>query len=432
MEKRFILVLFMLFILRTMYGLCNEFWFPDELQIYLIGLKYYTTGTWPYFGPDIVYTNTQIPGALQGLLVALPLFIIHEPESPTVFLNILSFSALCFLAWYITKRIKIVPHWFVWLWIMTAPWVMCYSTRVVNPSYVLPFSILFFIGFFEMFPIYTNRLLSLNLCAFLMGAATTSIMQLHLSWVLLVPLAGAAFYVRMKEEKFGILNRCGFYFLGFILGLFTLLPTLINDAVASSGGTEKNIVFSIDNIKNSITIITRYLSFAAYEVPYMLGGNTPARLEVIKSQLWMTPFVLFLLVIGWLQVMFFFLCFFFKNESEGWKAIKWINALTCLLLFLSFFFSIKGPSPHTFYLLLPLVILYSFYCYQWLLNRKPGMKKLLLIILVAGFFFHLGLALNNYHIRSLYTNRKQVKEAIDKKDYKILGKRRADEWGYGY
>ncbi|MBI4932122.1 MAG: hypothetical protein HY841_15295 [Bacteroidetes bacterium] len=432
MQKRFILVLLLLFILRTMYGLCNEFWFEDELQIYLIGLKYYTTGAWPYFGPDLVYTNTQIPGALQALLVAIPLFIVHEPESPIIFLNILSFSTLCFLAWYISKRIKIVPYWFIWIWVLTAPWVMCYSTRVVNPSYVLPFSILFFIGFFEMFPVYKSRLLHLNLCAFLMGLTTTCIMQLHLSWVLLLPLTAAAFYFRMKEDKFRILNRCGFYCLGFILGLLTLLPTLMNHTVAASGGTEKNIVFNLDNIKNIITIITRYLSFAAYEVPYMLGGNTPARLEVIKSEIWMSPFALFLLVIGWLQVIFFITCFFLKNKSEGWKAIKWINALTCLLLFLSFFFSIKGPSSHTFYLLLPLVMLYSFYCYEWLLERKPEMKKLLLTILIAGFLFHIGLALNNYTIRSLYINRKLVKEAFDKKDYKILGKRRADDWGYGY
>src|ERR1017187_9489649 len=32
------------FLFRLAFGLCSEIWFVDQQQIYLIGLKYYTTG----------------------------------------------------------------------------------------------------------------------------------------------------------------------------------------------------------------------------------------------------------------------------------------------------------------------------------------------------------------------------------------------------
>ena len=56
------------FAYRLGFGLCSEFWTSrDNHQIYLLGLKSYTTRMWPYFGPDVTAT-IQIPGALQGLL----------------------------------------------------------------------------------------------------------------------------------------------------------------------------------------------------------------------------------------------------------------------------------------------------------------------------------------------------------------------------
>src|ERR1700677_5095708 len=87
------------FLFRLAFGLCSEIWFIDQQQIYLIGLKYYATGLWPYFGPDVA-ENIQLPGALQGLVIGLPLKVWPIPESPYVFLNLLSFAGLCFLAWY--------------------------------------------------------------------------------------------------------------------------------------------------------------------------------------------------------------------------------------------------------------------------------------------------------------------------------------------
>src|SRR6185369_15294196 len=144
-----------LFFFRLGFGLSSPFWTDDEKQIYLIGLKHFTTHSWPYFGPDVAY-QIQIPGALQGLLISVPLGLLRIPEAPFILLNLLSFAALCFFAWYCTKRLPNVPAWFIWIWLMTAPWTLNFSTHVVNPSYVLSGAILFFVGFLESFP-YTTK-----------------------------------------------------------------------------------------------------------------------------------------------------------------------------------------------------------------------------------------------------------------------------------
>ncbi len=109
-RRTLLVALFLLvaFLFRLAFGLCSEFWYEDELQIYLIGLKYFATGVWPYFGPDVAY-QIQIPGALQSLVVAVPLFLFPVVEAPFVLLNVLSFAALCLFAWYCTKRLPEVP-----------------------------------------------------------------------------------------------------------------------------------------------------------------------------------------------------------------------------------------------------------------------------------------------------------------------------------
>jgi len=77
--KRWIPILGVLFAFRLLFGLSSEFFFEDETQIYLIGLRHFATGHWPFFGPDVVWTKSEIPGALQGLLVGVPLSVAPIP-----------------------------------------------------------------------------------------------------------------------------------------------------------------------------------------------------------------------------------------------------------------------------------------------------------------------------------------------------------------
>ena len=82
-------VLLLLFAFRLGYGLSQEFFFEDETQIFLMGLRYYATVAWPFFGPDVVWTKSEIPGALQALLVG-----VGRQSLPVVFEDVAADSAL--------------------------------------------------------------------------------------------------------------------------------------------------------------------------------------------------------------------------------------------------------------------------------------------------------------------------------------------------
>lgn len=431
-KKIMLLLILFLFVYRLIYGLFAEFWFEDELQIYLIGLKSYTTGTWPFFGPDIVYTETQIPGALQALLISLPLKILAIPESPTIFLNILSFASLLCFAYYIHKRIPAIPFWLSTSWTMLLSWSMDYGTRVVNPSYVLVFSIPFFIALFELLPIYNKPLFSRKIAYLILGICPAFIMQLHMSYVLLFPLICIVLFFEFRnksgipKQKIHVL----FLFLGILIGISTLLPTYF--FAENWKSTSSNIVFNIDNLKNIITILMRYLSFASFEVPYILGGSTAKRLEVIKYSIWVVPFVLYLLLFGFLMIGSFIYVYFKNKEQNVWMKIKYLTLFIYLLTFLSFFFSIKGPSSHTFFIVFPMIVYYSFYCHAYLLEKYKLWKKLMYIALVSSVFFYVAIANYNYKHKSMYKNRSQIEKAITQKDHNILGKRRSDTWKNGY
>ncbi len=422
----------LLFILRLIYGLSSEFWFEDELQIYLIGLKSFTTKTWPFFGPDVVYTSTQIPGALQGLLVSLPFYIAPVPEAPCVFLNTLTFSSLLALAFYISKRIQSIPFWFIVIWIMVLTWPMDYGTRVVNPSYVLVFSVPFFIALLELLPIFEKKIISRNLSCFILGIAPGFIMQLHLSYFLLLPLIGLVVLFGIKANlplRKKIISVIMFLF-GFLTGILTLIPTYLQETAWQS--TSSNIVFNLTHFKNILTVLIRYLYFASFEISYILGGSNAQRLEVIKSNIWAAPFTVYLWLFGLLMLGAFVFVFFKKESSPEWKKIKYLTLFLFVITFSSFFFSVKGPSSHTFFIVFPLVLFFSMYCHEWLINKYKIWKKLMLAAMVSCLFFYTSLGLYNFKHKSLYKDRESAVKAINEKNYKILGERRADKWGYGY
>src|SRR5262249_45049510 len=146
------LTLLALFAFRLGFGLSREFFFEDETQVFLLGLRYYATGQWPYFGPDVVWTKSEIPGALQALLVGPPLRVAPYPESSYVLLAVLSFAALSAFAWYVGAHRPAAPAWLVWGWLLTIPWTIQFSGHLINTSYILCGALVFFLGFFEAFP----------------------------------------------------------------------------------------------------------------------------------------------------------------------------------------------------------------------------------------------------------------------------------------
>src|SRR2546421_3316261 len=353
-----LILLSLAFLFRLGFGVCSEFWNPDEKQTYLLGLKFYTTGMWPYFGPDVT-NRIQIPGALQGLTVGLPFYLLPIPEAPYILLNILSFAALCFFAWYCTKRLPEVPKWFIWCWLLTAPWTLSLSTHVFNPSYVLFGGILFFIGMFETYPSLTRHLIPLRWANLMMGLALLWVMQFHLSWVILVPFLLVSFYFQYRTQGLGLLKSLGWFAIGAILTGSFLIPTYLKYGFAGGlGGTNEAVGFNSANVLRYWNIpegiLGRFLSFASYELPRFIGDNTATRLAFMKNNPWLIPFIIFLGIVGILQpVAMIVLWFRKKHAQKDWSAIKYLTLATVGLLYVSFAFSFRQPYSHTFYVTFP-------------------------------------------------------------------------------
>src|SRR5256714_9411117 len=289
----FFVLLLCAFLFRLSFGLCSQFWADDERQVYLIGLKFYSTGAWPYFGPDVA-SGVQVPGALQGLLVGLPLFAAHAPEAPFVLLNLLSFASLCFFAWYCTRRLPGTPPWFVWGWLLTAPWTLNFSTHVVNPSYVLTGGILFFVGALETIPATRKALVPTRLANFMLGFALLWVMQLHLSWVALVPFLLASVYFQLRERGTKALAPLCWLIIGAALSGALLAPTSLKYGLTNgAGGAGGMFAFNSANVARVLNPgegrPPRFLSPASFEPARFVGRDTAERLAFLRENLWLRP-----------------------------------------------------------------------------------------------------------------------------------------------
>lgn len=420
--KRLILpvLIILLFTFRLIYGLWSEFWFDDEIQIYSIGLKFYSTHHFPYFGPDIVYTESQIPGSLQGLMVGLPFYILPAPEAPYILLNLLSMFSLCFFAFYLQKKFPGVPLWFTWIWIFICPWAINYSTHIINVSYVLFASVLFFVSFFESIPRLSIGFIKVRTAFFLMGFALLWIYQVHMSWVLLMPFIAVSFWFQFKKDKLTVL----FFLTGSLLTAAFVIPTYMRYGLHSgSGGVQSNVVFNTSNLKEIGNLAMRLVSFATFELWHFINFGKEPKWQFFANHIWTAPFMWFSIAIGVLQWAYLAISFFLKSRWKEFSRVKIIVLVTIFITWCSFLFSVKAPSSHTFYLLFPLIMIYSFYCWQTMFIKK-WFRILMIVMLFSGIITQATIARHNYYGKSMYRNRDLPLKAIQERDYKILSNRR--------
>lgn len=428
----FYFIIASLFLFRLFYGLTNEFWFPDQdvIQIYLIGLKFFTTGQWSYFGPDLVYTHAQIPGALQGLLVAVPWFVWKSPEAPFVFLSLAMTSALCFLAWYLSKRLPEYPKTLLYTIVLTLPWAVCYFTRIINPSYVVVGSILFFIAIFELIPKLSIDILDRRLAFFMAGFALLWVFQLHMSYVLMLPYIAVAFYYEVKRgNRKSTLISLGFFFLGCLTTGAFLIPTLISYGLRSPGssGTSSMILFNPANLLEFFNYLIKFLAFACWDVTRFIGGDSPQRISYYIHYTWAAPFTIFVTAAGVLQLIAMVVLFFNKrNQSLGWKSVRSFTLVTFVLLVSSSLFSRVPPYGHSSAILFPVAVIYMHHCFSGLVARK-WFRRLLWMVVASSAIMYISIGIKNFRTISIYTNRVVVQKALDENNYQYLGKRRYEK-----
>lgn len=412
------------FAFRLLFGLSNEFFFEDETQIFLMGLRYYATGMWPHFGADVVWTRSEIPGALQPLLVGVPLNIVPAPESPYVLLNLLSMAALAAFAWYITKRLPSLPRWLVWGWLMTLPWTLWYSAHIINPSYVLAAALVFFIGFFEAVPVFRLGTIPEPIAFFLMGAAISWVMQIHMSWPLLLPYAALAWCSRWRAGARTVAADTGGFAAGLLLFGSLLVPTLIAfGASAGSGGTVRNFRPHWVSPWIAVTTLARFFSFASLEIARFIAPDSGKRLILFVRHLWLAPIAAVVWVAGvWQPIWMLREWFRSRSAYAEWKPLRWLVAGTIALVYTSYWFVTEPAQAHAFYVVAPIAFMFAAYC--WTFIDSARWRQIAALILAINVVLHAGLGWVQAPDKSLYRNREVVAAAIRLKQPEMFGHRR--------
>jgi hypothetical protein len=431
--QKIMLALLAAYVFRLGFGLAMPLWPDDPRQTYLIGLKCYTTNTWPYYGPDVNGTETsyttQIPGALEGLVISLPLHVLPIPEAPYLFLNLLSLFAIALFTWYCSKKVPNLSPGFIFASLVVLPWNLHESTSIINPSWCLFGSVLFFIGFFESLPGFKLGLIKPGWANALMGFSIFWVMQFHMSWMYLAAFLGLSLLLQGREKPVSALRALGFAAIGALPSFAFMVPTLVKYGIpAGHNGHGFTSGFNFDNFIQFFTILARYLSLACYEMPRFLGLTAHSRLEFLRGS-WFTLIPgAFLWILGLVQAAALLVMGFMKRrELKDWNFLRALVVFNVLIVWASFWFTMKWPLAHIYYTCFPLVFLYSLYCWSWF-AAFPGWRLFAKIYLAAAFLFQIADAVRVYPQFSLYHDRAPVAQAIDQKNYHLMGERRENSY----
>ena len=456
------LVLLLAFLFRLGFGLALPFWPEDQLQAYLVGLKCYTTDTWPFFGPDLGGSETnhynQIPGALEGLVVALPLKVLPIPEAPFIFLNLITLFAIALFAWYCSKRLPRLSLPFIFTLLVVLPWTLHENAGMITRSWCLFSSLLFFVGFFESLPGFSLKILSPQQSNALMGFALLWHAQFHMSWVYLAAFFGLSLILQGKQKISSVFTAVLYFFLGSLPMAALILPTFIQYHGFPHGNNSGSYatLFCWENFKQFFTILARWLSLPSFEMPFFLdtpgvpgfdnwgtasgphwdgwswfpsfqpGHSTHARIEFLMGSPFMFYPGIFLWIAGLLMAIAL-LILGFKNHHElkEWNQVRSLALFTFAIVWVSFWFTYKWPLSHIYYdAIFPMVFLYSLYCWNVLAPSK-GWRIFAVVLLAAAIVFQTAYAWRIHPIYSIYKDRDKLVRAIQEKNYHIVGERRA-------
>ncbi len=418
-----------LFAFRFFYGLNNRFWDEDEKHIYLLGLELFSFRHWPHFGPDIVHTATQIPGALQSFLAGAIFFLFKAPEAPFLVVNLLSFSGLLLFAYYLSKHFPRYSLLTLFAWLTSLPWALEYSTHIYNPSYLLLPEIVFFIAIFESLPNISKNYLSYKSSFFLMGLCIAFISQLHLSWPLLVPfVALAAWFLRKSWTK---LFFAGVLFtVGFAIPCLLLIPTIQTYGIHSLlQMNAENSQWNLSNLLYIFNNLVRLICYGSYESFLFIGESMRERQEFLWKFKILIPLFFFLTTLTYLQSAYFIYAMirmYFQKQVLAKASFKLFLFALCAST-LIFIASTRPPVSRNLYLLFPLSLWCSFLCIDFFVRQYRWGLKIFQAVIILGLSYHCFLSYNrflNFPQHSLYSNRELLVKSLDEKNPYIFEKPR--------
>ncbi|MBI2603518.1 MAG: hypothetical protein HYW48_10740 [Deltaproteobacteria bacterium] len=405
---------------RIFYGLNLDFWNDDERHVYLLGLELLSFERWPYWGADIVHNGTQIPGALQGLLVGLPFFVAKIPEAPFVLLNLLSFAAILLFASYLKKHYSKYSLLTLVAWISSLPWTLEISTHVYNPSYLLLPSVIFFLSFFESVPLFRQGWIRGWLAFFLMGLAIGTIAQLHLSWPLLLPFVLLSGWFLRKDWQ-ATLKQGLLFLLGLALPSLLIIPTIVTYGTQSVFQIGEQSGWNLSNLTFVFHNLVRLLCYASYESYLFLGETFQEKKEFITAGVYLLPFVAGASILTVGQVSYFFYSYLrhWGRQASKVRLTFFLFLFSWVAASLTFVVSSRPPVSRNLYLLVPLMLWCMFYSIDHFVGDSRGRRLFFQVVVGLSVIFHGLVTANRYFhfpTHSLYANRELLSSCLEQRD----------------
>jgi len=308
---------------------------------------------------------------------------------------------------------------------------------LINTSYILPAALVFFIGFFESVPLLAAGRIHPVAAHALMGAAFVWMMQIHMSWPLLLPFAACAWASGAAGGAAALARRAAAFCAGAVIPALLLVPTLAAyGSGTGSGGVLRNLHLHVVNPWIVVTTLARFLSFASLEIARFIATDGPKRLEFFQRHLWLAPLAAVVGAIGVVQPVWMLVDWARPASRwpepatrKRWQAMRLLVLGSVLLVYLSYWFVMEPPQAHAFYVLAP--VAFAFAAYWWTLVDSPRARRAAAVALTLSVAYHAGLAWAQRPEISLYRNRGVVAAAVRLKQPEMFAHRRPFAIGGG-
>jgi hypothetical protein len=352
----------------------------DEARIFEMTSQFYADGTLPTHGAAVVYSGTSIPGSLLALLAGLPLWTTQgHPVGTAIAIACFNSWGVLMLYWVLAERLVRIPRLILGAWIFFSPWSL-FMNSAVNPHFLIPFSVAWLWGLLKLNDTGAKKAIP----SLVLSASIVLMAQLHLS-AAAVAATTALLWILKKESRPSWIGTL----VGLLLGGITLVPWLTSPEVASSA-TEigRNTLLHWD-LSRPFQFFFRWLTFPTADVIRFItpGHGYQGLASLLRTQsAILVPAALALA--GSLGIVFLGLHIFWKNSLQH-RSLIHICGTAVTVTSLLYFFSIKGPSAHTFWIWFPISFIPAAVTLdQWQWSRFQ--KALAGLYLVSALLFSLG------------------------------------------
>jgi hypothetical protein len=212
----------------------------------------------------------------------------------------------------------------------------------------------------------------------MMGAAIGWVMQIHLSWPLLLPYVALAWLAGWRHGVRAAAVNTGAFAVGLLLFGSLLIPTfLVHGLGGGSGGTLRNLRPHWVSPYVALSTLARLFSFASLEIWRFIATDDGKRIMFLVRHAWMAPLAAVCWAAGiWQPIWMLGQWFRTASPLPDWRAIKWLVAATVALVYASYWFVLEPPQAHAFYVVAPVAFMFAAYCWTFIDSPRRRTRAL--------------------------------------------------------